>query len=150
MEEIIGDASKARFIAVFIDNLISFALMLLLAVQVPEQYPLIKGILIYSSFPLYYILFEGIWSRTPGKYFQGLVVKKLDGSRCDWKSAIIRTILRVVEVNPLLLGGLPAGIAVMITERKQRIGDIIAGTLVVPITQKWTTEEGILEVESVS
>jgi uncharacterized RDD family membrane protein YckC len=39
--------------------------------------------------------------------------------------------MRLVEVNPLLLGALPAGISILATERKQRIGDLQAGTVVV-------------------
>jgi uncharacterized RDD family membrane protein YckC len=37
----------------------------------------------------------------------------------------------LVEANPLLLGGLPAGIAILASERNQRLGDLAAGTLVV-------------------
>ena len=69
--------------------------------------------------------------------FQGLVVRKLDGSRCDWKAALIRSALRLVEVNPLLLGGLPAGLVIIASERKQRIGDLLAGTLVVSAASQW-------------
>lgn len=145
MKKIIGDATKSRVIAVFIDNLIATGIMLIIVAQIPEQYPVVKGFLVFASYLLYFIVFEGIWSRTPGKYFQGLIIKKLDGSSCDWKSAIIRSLLRIIEINPLLLGGLPAGIAVIVTERKQRIGDILAGTLVVPVTQRWSAEESILE-----
>jgi len=40
-------------------------------------------------------------------------------------------VTRLVEVNPLLLGGLPAGIAVAMSRRRQRLGDMLAGTYVV-------------------
>jgi len=59
-------------------------------------------------------------------------VRKLDGSPCDWKAALIRGGLRLFEVNPLLLGGLPAGLVIISTSQKQRLGDILAGTVVVP------------------
>jgi uncharacterized RDD family membrane protein YckC len=58
-------------------------------------------------------------------------VRRLSGERCNFEGAVIRTLLRVIEVNPLLLGAIPAGITVMSTERKQRIGDIVAKTVVV-------------------
>jgi uncharacterized RDD family membrane protein YckC len=45
--------------------------------------------------------------------------------------------LRIIEVNPLLLGGIPAGIVVISTSRKQRIGDLLAGTIVVSDKLKW-------------
>ena len=60
----------------------------------------------------------------------GLWVRRLEGGPCSWKQAGIRTIARLIEVNPLLLGGLPAGIVILMTEKRQRIGDILAGTVV--------------------
>lgn len=135
---VVGEASKERFIAAFVDNLIGFALMLAVAILIPEGFPIIKVtfyILIYFA---YFIVFEALWSRTLGKYFQGLIVRKLDGSRCDWKAALIRSALRLVEINPILLGGLPAGLIIISSERKQRLGDILAGTVVVSDKMKWS------------
>ena len=48
--------------------------------------------------------------------------------------------MRLLEVNPLLFGGLPAGIAILTSERKQRIGDMLAGTVVVSSNLKWEDE----------
>jgi uncharacterized RDD family membrane protein YckC len=45
--------------------------------------------------------------------------------------------MTILEVNPLLLGGLPAGLVIISTKRKQRIGDLLAGTLVVPNEIDW-------------
>ena len=84
-----------------------------------------------SAHLAYFFVFEALWSRTPGKYLFGLRVCQLDGSRCTLRSAMLRTLLRVIEVNPLLFGALPAGIVLLITERKQRLGDILAGTVVI-------------------
>jgi len=95
--------------------------------------------LVYLS---YFVVLEALWSRTLGKYFQGLIVRKLDGSRCDWKASFIRGSLRILEVNPLLLGGIPAGIAVMSSSRRQRIGDMLAGTVVVSNKLKWKADTG--------
>ena len=136
----IGDASKARIIAVFIDHFIAFALMMLVVGLVPESLPAVKAVLFFLVYLAYYIVLEGVWSRTLGKYFQGLVVRKLDGTPCDWKGALIRGALRIIEVNPLLLGGLPAGLVVISTKRHQRIGDLLAGTLVVSDKLMWSTE----------
>lgn len=133
----IGDASKARLIAVFIDHLIAFALTLLVVAFVPESLPMAKAVFFFLIYLAYFVIMEALWSRTLGKLFQGLVVRKLDGRRCDWKAALIRSVLRIVEVNPLLLGGLPAGLVIIASERKQRIGDILAGTLVVSTESQW-------------
>jgi uncharacterized RDD family membrane protein YckC len=66
-----------------------------------------------------------------GKWLAGLTVKTLDGDRIDWRQAAIRTLLRIVEVNPFILGGLPAAICILATERRQRLGDLVAKTVVV-------------------
>jgi hypothetical protein len=44
---------------------------------------------------------------------------------------MLRTLLRVIEVNPILLGALPAGIMLLVTKRRQRLGDLLAGTVVI-------------------
>jgi uncharacterized RDD family membrane protein YckC len=107
---------------------------------VPETLAWLKAILFFGVYLSYYLLLEGLWSRTIGKFLQGLVVRKLDGSRCGWTAALIRTLSRLIEVNPLLLGGLPAGVAIITTNRKQRIGDLLAQTVVVPVNLHWTPE----------
>jgi uncharacterized RDD family membrane protein YckC len=134
---VIGEVSKERFIAAFVDNLIGFALMMFVAIVVPEGIPVIKAILYFTVYIVYFIVLEALWSRTLGKYFQGLIVRKLDGRRSDWKTAFIRGVLRIIEINPLLLGGLPAGIFILSSDRKQRLGDTLAGTVVVSDKTKW-------------
>ena len=134
---IIGDASKARLMALFIDNLIALALMMLAVAFVPESLPLVKALFFVSIYLAYFVVLEALWSRTLGKFVQGLVVRKLDGNRCDWSAALIRGILRIVEVNPLLFGGLPAGLVIIASVRKQRIGDLLAGTVVVSNKLIW-------------
>lgn len=137
---VVGEVSKERFIAAFIDNLIGFALMIAVAILVPEGFPVIKATLYILIYFVYFIVFEALWSRTIGKYFQGLIVRKLDGSLCDWKAALIRSALRLIEINPILLGGLPAGLVIIASERKQRLGDILAETIVVSDKLKWSIE----------
>ena len=134
---IIGDASKARLLALFIDHLIAFALMMFAVAFVPESLPLLKAVFFFFIYLAYFVVLEALWSRTLGKFVQGLVVRKLDGNPCDWRAALIRGSLRIVEVNPLLLGGLPAGLVIIASERKQRIGDLLAGTVVVSNKLIW-------------
>jgi uncharacterized RDD family membrane protein YckC len=138
--DVVGDTSKGRLIAVFIDHLIAFGLMMFVVALVPEEFPLVKAIFFFLIYFVYFIVLEALWSRTLGKYFQGLIVRKLNGRRCDWRAAIIRGGLRIIEVNPLLLGGIPAGLVIISTSRKQRIGDILAGTVVVSDKLRWGVE----------
>lgn len=134
---IIGDASKARLFAMFIDHILAFGLMMFIVALVPESFPVVKAVLFFGIYLTYFVALEALWSRTLGKFFQGLVVRKLDGGRCGWKASLIRNGFRVLEVNPLLLGALPGGIAILASERKQRIGDILAGTVVVSNKLTW-------------
>lgn len=143
---IVGDASKARFIALFIDNLIGIVLMMSVAVLVPQRFPIIKVIFYFLIYLIYFIVLEALWSRTLGKYFQGLIVRKIDGSRCDWKAALIRGGLRIIEVNPLLFGGIPAGLVIISTDQKQRLGDILARTVVISDKIKWGADGDPLAV----
>jgi uncharacterized RDD family membrane protein YckC len=73
-----------------------------------------------------------LFSRTLGKFCMGLIVVQYDGRRCTWRQAIIRTLFRFVEVNPLLLGALPAAISIIGSRHRQRFGDKVARTIVVP------------------
>lgn len=134
---IIGDASKARLFAVVIDHVIALGVMFFAVMLIPERLPVLKALGFFLVYLAYFVVLEGLWSRTLGKFFQGLVVRKLDGSPCDWTGALIRGALRLIEVNPLLLGGLPAGLVIIASQRKQRIGDLLAGTVVVSDTLEW-------------
>ncbi|MGA9320106.1 MAG: RDD family protein [Xanthobacteraceae bacterium] len=79
----------------------------------------------------YFVVFEALWGRTLGKLITGTVVIDRNGRAPGFARALVRTLLRLIEVNPLLIGGLPAGIALLVTKRHQRMGDLLAGTYVV-------------------
>ena len=136
---IIGDASRARLMALVIDHLIVFALMMLAVAFMPESLRLMKAVFLMVFYLAYFVVLEALWSRTPGKFVEGLVVRNLDGSRCGWTAALIRGSLRIVEINPFFLGGLPAGLVIIASERKQRIGDMLAGTVVVSNKLRWSS-----------
>ena len=129
--ELVGDFTKARFISAIVDNLIAAALALISVGLIPPNLPILRGTVLVAVYLGYYFVLEAFWSRTLGKYFQGLIVKKLNGDRADWKTSLIRTLLRIVEVNPVLFGALPAGLILISSERKQRLGDMLAGSVVV-------------------
>ena len=131
MQRLVGDGSKARIIAFIIDNLIASLLSVLTVGAIGSANPIISGSILCLTYLLYFFVFEILWSRTPGKFFQGLVVRGIDGGRSNTKQILIRTIARIIEANPILLGGIPAGITIISSTEKQRIGDILAGTVVV-------------------
>lgn len=66
--------------------------------------------------------------QTPGKRALGLRVVGADGSPVGPAESILRNALRAVEVP---LGYAPAVVMVALTPRRQRLGDLVAGTLVV-------------------
>jgi tetratricopeptide (TPR) repeat protein len=80
---------------------------------------------------VYFVALEGAWGRTLGKLITGTIVVDGSGRAPGMLKAATRTLLRVVEVDPLLIGGIPAGIALLVTKRHQRVGDLLAGTYVV-------------------
>jgi uncharacterized RDD family membrane protein YckC len=129
-EELVGDATKARFFAMVIDNLVAACLAFSGATGLPEQVGIARVPAAGAIYLLYYFLQEGALSTTLGKRVCGLVVRHQDGSRAGWKAATIRIALRVVEVNPILLGALPGALFVAMTNKRQRIGDALAGTVV--------------------
>ncbi|KPJ49852.1 MAG: hypothetical protein AMJ38_02690 [Dehalococcoidia bacterium DG_22] len=78
-----------------------------------------------------YVLFEGARSATPGKLALGLRVVKYDGSHCGWVAALRRSILRPLDALPFAVPYLVGLAAAGLSARRQRLGDIFAGTLVV-------------------
>jgi len=129
--DLIGDASKARIAAFIIDNLLASLISVLAVGLFQTDSSIVGGGVLVLTYLLYFFIFEMFWSRTPGKFLQGLVVRNIDGTRCSLKAHLVRTLARLLEANPILLGGIPAGIAIFASDRKQRIGDSLAGTVVV-------------------
>lgn len=84
---------------------------------------------------LYFPLTEGLWGRSLGKLISGTIVVDRMGKTPGIGRAAVRTVARLFEVNPFLLGGLPAGIVTAHTRAHQRIGDLLAGTYVVPLKE---------------
>jgi uncharacterized RDD family membrane protein YckC len=81
---------------------------------------------------LYFPITEGLWGRSLGKLATGMIVVNEAGRPPGLGRALVRTLTRLIEVNPLLFGGLPAGLLVLLTEKRQRLGDLLAGTYVLP------------------
>lgn len=94
------------------------------------------SMLMFFGAPLvYYVAFEGAIGRTPGKLLCGLIVVDETGMPPKISAVLIRTATRFVEVNPLFLGGVPAGIIADRSRYRQRWGDMLAGTYVVFIDE---------------
>jgi uncharacterized RDD family membrane protein YckC len=79
----------------------------------------------------YFPVLETIYGRSLGKLLTGIIVVNEYGQLPRLGQSIVRTLLRLIEVNPFLVGGLPAGIAVLLSRSKQRLGDMLARTYVI-------------------
>jgi uncharacterized RDD family membrane protein YckC len=145
IEPIRGEGVNWRFNGVFIDailiNIIYVMIVVILLLpmglldlaeadeSVVSAYGAIysSGVLLmlFILWPLYYFVFEVIWGATPGKWLSFLRVIRKDGGKIHWWQAAVRVLFSALEYNPL------GAIVIWSTPLKQRIGDLIAGTLVV-------------------
>jgi uncharacterized RDD family membrane protein YckC len=78
----------------------------------------------------YYIFFELFWNgQSPGKRLVGLRVIRGDGSPIGLVESIVRNLIRIIDFLPLYYG--IGVVAMFVSRRAQRLGDLAAGTLVV-------------------
>src|SRR5690606_41981782 len=88
----------------------------------------------------YRIVFEVAWNgRTPGKRVLGLRVVGGDGAPVGWLPAIVRHLLRTVDMLPF---GYAAGLLTCLCDRHgRRLGDLVADTVVVHVRSEEHTSE---------
>lgn len=67
--------------------------------------------------------------QTPGKRMAGLRVIRESGAPIDFRSSCIRNLLRPVDLLPVFYG--VGTLVALLTARRQRLGDLAAGTLVI-------------------
>ena len=135
----VGDRSSQRYIAAVVDQIVAYGCAFGGAISLQNAgsflrvnfSPLIVGLSAYAWYLAYFALTEWCFSTTPGKYFFSLRIQSLSDGPCTLKQALIRTAARIVEVNPILLGALPAILFIKFSQRGQRLGDMLSGTLVV-------------------
>lgn len=82
----------------------------------------------------YYIYLEGNYGQTIGKMALGIVVVTDGGEPIDYREAAIRTVLRIVDALPVLY--LIGIIVIFLTDRNQRLGDLVADTVVVRVSDQ--------------
>lgn len=111
-----------RFLAMLIDGLI-LAIPSGIANQAA---PGVGGIVIWF---MYAPIFESSAARaTPGKFLLGLQVTGLAGQQISLKTAVLRSLMKLVSACLLFLGFVIA----FFTERKQGLHDLVMDTVVVP------------------
>jgi uncharacterized RDD family membrane protein YckC len=137
-------SAGSRFLAIAIDTMIQLGGLLVLAligfsaVVVREAgfrtlATWMAAGLVLLAFLVYYgyfAAFEAMWGgQTPGKRAIGLRVIAVSGQPITTIDAILRNLLRIVDQLP---GIYAVGVlSIFFTSRNQRLGDLVAGTVVV-------------------
>lgn len=120
-----------RWVASVIDLIFLGSLSGIFMVLNPDSNVHISLILLIVA--LYYIVLEGLTGYTLGKVITRIKVVNNEGYAPGLIKSLIRSALRLIEVNPFFFGGIIAGIVCLSTARRQRIGDLAAGTFVITV-----------------
>jgi uncharacterized RDD family membrane protein YckC len=134
----------SRFIAIFVDHLIWGFVFLVLGILALIIFPALDyfggvsvnwaagifGLIIFLFVWGYFALFEAFGNgRTPGKRVAKIRVIHQSGRGINFAEALARNLVRFVDYLP---GFYAVGIiAIFLNKRSQRLGDLVAGTLVV-------------------
>jgi hypothetical protein len=79
----------------------------------------------------YFVVFEWMWNgQTPGKRWLRLRVIREDGRPITFWEASVRNVLRIFDIMPFPFYSIGL-ICVFISSRDQRVGDMVAGSVVV-------------------
>jgi len=77
----------------------------------------------------YFIVFEAAWNgQTPGKRLLGIRVVRDGGYPIDLGGAVLRNLVRVAEAAFVYV---PAAASALLSSQNKRLGDFVAGTIVV-------------------
>jgi uncharacterized RDD family membrane protein YckC len=104
------------------------------------------AIVILFFFPvlIYSIALESFFEgQTLGKKLTKIKVVKIDGYQAGFGDYLIRWIFRIVENN--MMSGLIGLIAMILSKKVQRLGDMAAGTAVITLKNNVTINSTILE-----
>ncbi len=79
----------------------------------------------------YFVGLEWLVAGTPGKLITGIRVRTLDGGRISFLASLLRNLLRIVDALPGCIPYLVGAILIWNSDTRQRLGDRVAGTVVV-------------------
>ncbi|HVK51547.1 MAG TPA: RDD family protein [Pseudoxanthomonas sp.] len=94
-------------------------------------------VVMFVMYWIYPIAFEALWNgQTLGKRALGLRVVSADGGPLGWLPAITRNLLRTVDMLPF---GYAAGLIACLSDSSgRRLGDMVAGTVVIHVGREHT------------
>ena len=129
-----------RFVALAIDTAIQAALLVILILSLYKSFDwddlltewymaaaiIIVALILYGYFFIFELIMKG---RTPGKAAMRIRVIRRDGRAVDLPGILVRNLLRLIDSMPTLY---TVGIICMfVTQDSRRLGDMVAGTVVV-------------------
>jgi len=135
----------SRFLAALVDGLIQWAFVLLLVLAGVPTFFMAAGedspfgeVMIFSLlalsvallFFLYKLLLEAFWNgQTVGKRVAGIRVVQANGLPVTFAAVVVRNLLRIIDFLPgyYVVGAICA----LATQKRQRLGDMAAGCIVV-------------------
>jgi uncharacterized RDD family membrane protein YckC len=140
-----------RFLAYLLDVVICYSVFSIIAVivviavagtavlgEAEGAFGLGIGFLLVVLFAiqwLYFAVLEGWLGRTPGKRALGLRVVTASGRPIGFRAAALRNVLRAADALPLAytagLLSISGLVSMIATRRFQRLGDLVAGTIVI-------------------
>jgi uncharacterized RDD family membrane protein YckC len=136
-----------RFLAVAIDHTIQLLIVVLIGITTailasfsifdqtlsgaPKWVKALSTILLFLVISGYFAFFEWLWSgQTPGKRWMKLRVIREDGRPITFWEASVRNLIRSLDMMPAPFYSIGL-ICVFMNGRDQRVGDMVAGTVVV-------------------
>lgn len=131
-----ANISKAsgRMVSSAIDISIALLMTAGFLLNISPDYPaLSKWLLLFSPLLpfLYFVTSESLSGTSPGKWIFGHVISNEDGVPVSFSSSVVRTFLRLFDLNPVGL------LAMWLSPKRQRLGDLAADTVVSKQKRKW-------------
>lgn len=125
-----------RAVALLIDGLIKLVIQVLAYFLLSRLGEAGAGLIMLVLFLMewfYPVLFEVLWhGQTPGKQALNIRVIHDDGSPISWGASMLRNLIRFVDFLPM--GYMTGAITMVMAKRFKRLGDLVAGTLVIYAT----------------
>ena len=142
-----------RFTALLIDTIIQSIILFLLIASMETSFLLFGGSSSDLSIALFIVIFAVVYhgyffifelllkGKTPGKALMKIQVVRIDGRAADVSGIILRNIVRLVDFLPAFYA--IGVISMFVNKDSRRLGDLVAGTIVI-VERKQNTLNMIL------
>lgn len=124
-----------RVLSSVIDLFMQFIMLFVVLMGIEKLFPgeqVLSGWITFFILVFYHLLFETFMNgRSPGKMVTGIRVMRTDGAALGFSDCFLRWIISPFELN--LTAGILALFLALGSEKRQRLGDLMAGTAVVSL-----------------